>query len=287
MYKAVRLISRRSTGIRRLSSRHFYEYLSKLDKNGEVTLMNHGYVDLDPDTRPIPLDAEDEDNRYCLHLYHHVAGAIDLSGLDVLDVGSGRGGGAAYVKRYLAPHSMTGVDISNKAIAFSQRSYAGEGLRYLHGDAEDLPFADVTFDAVINIESSHCYGVMAQFLREVYRVLRPGGHLLWTDARPPHQLRALYTDIRQSGFAVIKVENITANVLAAMALRGECNKALIDRIVPRYARGAFYHFAGIEGTWIHSLLLSGKLEYMHLVLCKARLPTGVSAGAPQKGEAAV
>jgi SAM-dependent methyltransferase len=57
----------------------------------------------------------------------------------------------------------------------------------VQGDAEALPFDDGSFDAVINVESSHNYPDLAKFLSEVARVLRPGGHFshvdVFTDAR--------------------------------------------------------------------------------------------------------
>jgi SAM-dependent methyltransferase len=280
VYKIVRTLSEGSSFARRTTSRLFYQYISTLDKDGIVTLMNYGYVDLDPEARQINLEAKDEFNRYPLQLYHKVASAIDLRGLDVLEVGSGRGGGAAYISHHLGPRSMTGVDYSDKAVAFCQGHLAGNGLRYLHGDAEDLPFSDTTFDAVVNVESSHCYGDMGRFLEEVHRVLRPGGYLLWTDLRPPDRIRALHTDIEQSGFEVVKEENISANVLAAMSVQRERNKTLVDNGVAWYARRAFYHFAGVEGTsYIHRLLQSGRLEYLNMVLRRNGLEgNGVRAG---------
>jgi ubiquinone/menaquinone biosynthesis C-methylase UbiE len=269
MFQFGRSLADRSSRFRRWSSRFFYEYASSLDKGGEITVMNYGYVALDPKAQPVSLDAKDEHNRYCIQLYHKVASAIDLRGLDVLEVGSGRGGGAAYIKSYLGPSSMTGVELAENAVTFCQSYYASNGLRFLHGDAEDLSFPDATFDAVVNVESSHCYGEMAQFLREVNRVLRPRGHLLWADTRPLHHLDALYADIRQSGFEVIKEESITANVLAAMNLQTERNRDLTKRIVPWYFRKAFLHFGGVEGkSYIYKLLNKGELEYLHLVLRK-------------------
>ena len=49
------------------------------------------------------------------------------------------------------------------------------------GDAESLPFGDEMFDAVVNVESSHCYGSTPAFLAQVKRVLRCGGHFLFAD----------------------------------------------------------------------------------------------------------
>src|SRR5437667_10140454 len=141
---------------------------------------------------------------------------------------------------------MTAVDYSTRAVAYCQRHHVVDGLRFRHGDAEHLPFPEAMFDAVINIESSHCYGDMGRFLREGYRVLRPGGYLLWADHRPPEQLLGLYEACKRSRFAMVHAQCITSNVLAAMTHRSAPNRALIDRRVPRFVRPIFYHFAGIE-----------------------------------------
>jgi SAM-dependent methyltransferase len=188
MYAFATSLINRSPLLRRWSSRVFYQYLARLDRDGVVRLMNYGYVDESPGAQPIPLDPADEPDRCCLQLYHHVASAVDLRGRDVLEVGSGRGGGAAYLHRSFAPRSTTGVDFSDRAVAFCRDAHRHPGLDFVHGDAEALPFEDARFDAAINVESSHCYGDMGRFLAEVHRVLRPGGHLLWTDFRPPAQV---------------------------------------------------------------------------------------------------
>jgi ubiquinone/menaquinone biosynthesis C-methylase UbiE len=53
----------------------------------------------------------------------------------------------------------------------------------VHGDAENLPFLDESFDAVLNVEASHAYPHFNRFLSEMVRVLRPGGHFLYVDFR--------------------------------------------------------------------------------------------------------
>jgi SAM-dependent methyltransferase len=268
MYATADFVMARFPALRRLVNRLFYQYLAGLDQHGDVRLMNYGYAALRPDAATLPLEGRDAADRYSLQLYRQVAGAIDLSGRDVLEVGSGRGGGASYVMRTLHPRSMTGVDFSSRAAAFCQRFYDVPGLRFRHGDAEKLPFDDASFDVVINVESSHCYGSMPRFLSEVARVLRPGGHLLWADHRSPSALPALMEAIDLAGFEVEAQERITPNVLAALGYQRERNRALIDHGVPRVARGIFYAFAGVEGTLIYDRFDSGALEYMRLVLRK-------------------
>ena len=122
--------------------------------------MNYGF---DDGKSQLELDAIDEPNRACIQLYNSVAGAVPLSGLDVLEVGSGRGGGASFIFRYLKPASLTGVDLCEKAVSFCQQLHRIGGLAFQAGDAEQLPIEKNTFDAVINIESCtvtptyHCF----------------------------------------------------------------------------------------------------------------------------------
>jgi len=83
----------------------------------------------------------------------------------------------------LHPASYTGLDLNPAGIAFCRKRHNVPGLDFVQGDAENLPFPDQSFDAVINIESSHCYPRFPRFLAEVARVLRPGGHFLYADLR--------------------------------------------------------------------------------------------------------
>src|SRR5204863_875878 len=126
----------------------------------------------------LPLDGADEVNRYSIQLYHHLARTVNMDGARVLEVGCGRGGGCSYLARYQQPASVLGIDFSAKAIAFCNRVHAVPGLTFQQGDAESLPCETGTFDVVLNVESSHCYGSVPAFLGEVFRVLRPGGYFL-------------------------------------------------------------------------------------------------------------
>ena len=131
----------------------------------------------------LPLAESDERNRFGIQLYHRVATQADLSGKQVLEVSCGHGGGASYLARTLHPASYTGLDFNPDGIAFCQKRHHVPGLDFMHGDAENLPFADESFDAVVNVEASHAYPRLPRFLAEVVRVLRPGGHFLYADFR--------------------------------------------------------------------------------------------------------
>ncbi len=254
--------------IKRGIIRAWYQCLSVLDKEANMVFMNYGYAPLVSGDVEIELRREDEVNRYCIQLYQKVAGAIDLQGKDVLEVGCGRGGGASFITRYLRPRSMVGLDFSSKAVAFCRRHYPLEGLSFTHGDAEDLPFASGSFDVVVNIESSHCYGSMGRFLQEVARVLRPTGYFLFADFRSKGAVDLLREQLRQSGLRIVEEERITPHIFRALELDNARKLDLIQRKVPWFLRSVFRKFAGIEGGPAYEKFRTGEWEYLRFVLQK-------------------
>ncbi|MFA5045470.1 MAG: class I SAM-dependent methyltransferase [Paludibacter sp.] len=166
--------------------RMWYWYISKIDKKAEVIFMNYGYS---KDNHEISLEEPDKINKYPVQLYDFVANSIDLKGKDLLEVGCGRGGGLSYINRYLKPKTATGIDLNNKAISFCQKNY--KDITFMQGNAQLLKFENLSFDVVINVESSHRYAQIDKFLEEVHRVLRPGGHLIFTDFRLKHEIEKL------------------------------------------------------------------------------------------------
>jgi len=166
-------------GMKKLLWRALYGYLAELGHADGWSFMNYGFAKADAES--IPLAPEDEGNRHWIQLYDHVVDAVDLEGKETVEVGCGRGGGASFVKRYRRPKHMIGVDLSANAVELCRKTYSIDGLEFRVGDAEKLPLGDSSVDALINVESSHCYPSFATFVAEVHRVLRPGGHFLFAD----------------------------------------------------------------------------------------------------------
>jgi SAM-dependent methyltransferase len=260
-----------SPTLRRFLIRKWFHYLSHSDEKVIMPFMNLGYASLDPNEEPLNLLDRDTAHRYCISLYHHVAGAIDLHGREVLEVGSGRGGGASYVMRYLHPKSVTGVDIVQKAVSFCNAFYRIDGLRFLQGDAESLPFDNQSFDVVVNIESSYGYGHIERFFGEVFRVLRPGGYFLYADYREREQIAALRQHLFDAGFTVLTDERISDQVVKALDLDHERKSSLIEQQVPRFLRPSFHYFAASPGTEMYQSLCSGVVDYRSFVLCRGLL----------------
>ncbi len=90
------------------------------------------------------------------------------------------------------------------------------GLDFVHGDAENLPFPDESFDAVVNVEASHIYPHFDRFLSEVKRVLRPGGHFLHVDFRNRDNFPSWESDLANSGMRQVSSRVINQEVLRGL-----------------------------------------------------------------------
>jgi len=225
----------------------FYEAVPRWMPTPEVSFMNFGYAETEA-VDPLILDAMDEPNRYSLQLYERVARQIDWTGLDAVEVGSGRGGGASYVMRQFAPRTYTGLDLSENAVDLCNRIHQVEGLAFRKGDAMDLPFDDGSIDVVINIESSGRYRSIDRFYREVHRILRPGGRFLCADYRKTTNLPRWRDHIARSPLELVSEVDITANVGLALEHDRLHRESLVARHVPRLLRSTFRSFAGLTGN---------------------------------------
>lgn len=255
-------------GFRKSTRRMMYRLMARHYATSDWTFMNYGYAPLDVEADVPSLDAADERNRYSAQLYHHVVRPVDLMDADVLEVGSGRGGGVAYIRRYHRPRRVVGVDFSDEAVSFSSKNHRADGLHFVTGDAEHLPFGESCFDAVVNVESSHCYGSMDAFLCQVARVLRPGGAFLFADFRDRDRIAELDEQLGRSGMTLVDKTDITPNALRALDLDHEERMALIRKTVPSFLLKAAQEFAGIKGSHIYDRFRLGITIYHSFVLLK-------------------
>ena len=225
--------------------------------------MNYGY---DEDGFCPDLLEQDEAERYSIHLYHHTATQVDISKQNLLEVGSGRGGGSSYIQRYLKTDTVTGLDISSDAVQLSNSSFDTPGLTFVQGDSENLPFENDVFDAVLNVESSHCYGNVKKFILEVARVLKDGGYLLWSDFRTNQEMEDLFMLFNKSGFVVEREKDITQNIIRALKLLTPYRKKQIQTHVPKFIHSVFESYAGVVGGSVNKAFLEGGLVYKSAAL---------------------
>ena len=107
-------------------------------------------------------------------------------GGSALDVACGSGKLTAEVAR-IAGHGghAVGLDFSAQMLEIARREHPG--IEFIEGDALDLPFDDATFDATTIAFGLRNLADPVRGLREMLRVIRPGGHAVVLEfVRPPH-----------------------------------------------------------------------------------------------------
>ncbi len=229
--------------------KYWYRYVNGAMGDRPIWFMNYGYKPADGPT--IELKPEDEPNRTTLQLYEVVARPADLTGKEVLEVSCGRGGGARFVRGYRNPRMMVGLDRTERSVDFCTRQHGRDGLRFLCGNAMALPFHNESFDAVVNIEASHCYPDFQRFLNEIRRVLRPGGHFLYADTRMQSRVEPWQRNLDAWDMQMVEKEDITADVVRALECTNKRVASMIRDSVPRLARPFVAEFAATEGSAMH------------------------------------
>jgi ubiquinone/menaquinone biosynthesis C-methylase UbiE len=109
----------------------------------------------------------------------------DLAGKRVLEIGCGRGGFAAWLARHpAAPRQVVAADFSPTAVAKAAAFGASQGLANVEWTVADIqkldPFADGEFDTVFSCETIEHVPDPPLAVRQLARVLKPGGRLYLT-----------------------------------------------------------------------------------------------------------
>jgi SAM-dependent methyltransferase len=254
-------------GVRKAIWRLWYPFLTRRLRGEGVLFLNYAF-ETDPPVG-LKLDPADEADRACIQLYHHVASQADLAGKAVLEVSCGHGGGASWIMRALGPASYAGLDLNPAGIRFCRQRHPMPGLRFVRGDAQKLPFPDGSFDAVINVEASHCYPDFPGFLAEVARVLRPGGSFLYADFRFRDGAAEWEAAMAAAPLMIVRTRDIGAEVLRGMQVNAERSRALVRERLPGFLQELGHDFAGVPGSRVYEALRTGELSYRSWCLRKA------------------
>lgn len=99
---------------------------------------------------------------------------------DLLDAGCGTGAMLGMFRKDCPDKNYTGIDLSEKMIETARKKKL-DGVRFVTGDCENLPFAENCFDVVTCSMSFHHYPNPEKFFESLHRVLRPGGRLILRD----------------------------------------------------------------------------------------------------------
>ena len=156
----------------------YYESMNLALKrlNDEYTMLHYPLYVNEGDSF---IQAQQNLTDYCISLLR------SIKNKEVLEIGCGNGVQALYINANYKPLRITGVDLnaSNIEIANSEKERTGmKNVQFFVDDAQNLTkIASNSMDVILNIESAFHYPDKSAFLKEVYRVLKPGGQYLIAD----------------------------------------------------------------------------------------------------------
>lgn len=147
-----------------------------------------------------------EAHRYAKEWHIPIAADFEKAcGLKVLEIGCGLGtDGAQFAE---AGADYTGVDLTEAAVELARKRFELFGIpgKFQTADAEQLQFADETFDLVYSHGVLHHTPETAKAIQEIHRVLRPGGRaVVMLYHRDSYNYRVNISMLRRAGAHLLK-----------------------------------------------------------------------------------
>ncbi|CAF0931626.1 unnamed protein product [Adineta steineri] len=246
----------------------WYKNISSIYTNvNELQFMNWGYADLDE-------HIDDNTGYYSKKLYQQVLANITLTDQNILEVGCGRGAGAAWCVRTYASRSYVGMDPSGDVISLCEQCYSTiPRLSFMIADPKThLSFQNESMDVVLSLETTKIFDeiiAVKRFVDEITRVLTPNGYFLWCGLCNVDGSSLLIDYLTGNNAFIIKEKvNITRNVLHALDIQSNSRTDFIDRYIQPAEQEYCRLFAGLPGTELYDNMQQGRAEYWRVVFRK-------------------
>lgn len=152
-------------------------------------------------------------------------------GSNVLEVAPGPGYFCIELAK-LGSYSITGLDISHTFVEIASRKASDDGVRadFRQGSASDMPFATDTFDYLLCRAAFKNFGQPVRALREMCRVLKPGGRGLIIDLRKDASMESISQEVNGMGLGPIN-KMLTKLTFRTLLLKTAYTKAQFQHML--------------------------------------------------------
>jgi ubiquinone/menaquinone biosynthesis C-methylase UbiE len=106
----------------------------------------------------------------------------DLVGKQILEIGCGSGCGTATIKKYAAGARLTATDLDARLLARAKERTNDPAVDFELADACRLAYSDGAYDAIFEFGVIHHIADWKTCLRELWRVVKPGGRVFFLDS---------------------------------------------------------------------------------------------------------
>jgi ubiquinone/menaquinone biosynthesis C-methylase UbiE len=245
------------------ATQRFYTALAR--HSPELAFLNYGFVD--PATPPNEMQAADLVTA-CRGLYDAVLSPFSEADR-VLEVGCGRGGGAAFVLESRLVAQYLGLDLSREHVRMCRKRLSSQpAAHFAVADAARLPLQAARFDAAFSIEAVHHFENRDRFYREVARALRPRGRFFLASLWRRSEVESTEA-FEAGGFTVVERADITANVLASLSRSSGLRREMVASLnLPEHFIPLLMSWAGVSGYDAYQSLESGALQYLRYRLVR-------------------
>jgi glycosyltransferase involved in cell wall biosynthesis/ubiquinone/menaquinone biosynthesis C-methylase UbiE len=204
------------------------------------------------------------------HLHRYYLALEFARGRRVLDIASGEGYGSAILAT--AAGHVVGVDISAEAVAHAAAKYRRDNLEFRTGSCAAIPLPDGSIDVAVSFETIEHHAEHHEMMRELKRVLVPGGLLVisspdrlhYSDVpgtENPYHVKELYRE---------EFEALLGQYFAAHRMMGQ-RVAYGSMIIAEQGEHAFRHFERVDSSMRTSLGIPRPL-YLIAVASDGPLP---------------
>jgi len=244
--------------------------------NMALKRLNNGYTMLH---YPFFVDESDSFIKAQANLTDYCISLLDpIENKEVVEIGCGNGVQSLYIWQKFNPAKITGIDLSmaNIEIAISEKERMNaEMVRFIVDDAQDMKnIPSESVDVLLNIESAFHYPDKTAFLKEVHRVLKPGGQFLIADilTKPREKRIKIWgksmshhfwnhnqynEEFKRSELEILKNEDISENIRKGWAMyKNWLPEIKMKSLIQCLAFRIFY----LINVWINLYLLK-KQQY--------------------------